>query len=93
MVYWKMKKIGIIFLIMKVVISTNLHDLIYDWTMFVNHVIFLIIIISYMGFSKMLTDVVHVYCFEYITTRNCILNHYNVPMYKVLSGKHHRPIH
>jgi hypothetical protein len=78
---------------MKVVISTNLHDFIYDWTMFMNHAKILIIIISYKGSSKMLTHVMHVYCFEHITTRNCILNHYNIPMYMVVGGKHHQPIH
>jgi hypothetical protein len=49
--------------------------------MFVNHVKILIIIISHMGVLKVLTHVVHVYSFEYITPRNCILNHYNIPMY------------
>lgn len=78
---------------MKVVISTNPLDFIYNWTMFVNDVKILIIIISYKGSSKMLTHAVPVYCFEYITTRNCILNHYSIPMYKVFIGKHHQPIH
>jgi hypothetical protein len=67
--------------IMKLVISINLHNFIYGWTMFVNHVKILIIIISHMGVLKVLTHVVHVYSFEYITPRNCILNHYNIPMY------------
>jgi hypothetical protein len=64
---------------MKVVISINSHGFIYGWTMFVNHVKFLIIIISHMGVLKVLTHVVHVYDFEYITPRNCILNYYNIP--------------